>query len=293
MPAICVVVRSWRRIGLSVGCALALGALVGSGAAAAGNSPNPTGSSAKSTPSAGRGAPTSERGVVQSVSADRLVLKALDGSMIVVAIDARTRVLIDGKSASIFDVRPGFVAVVTTRGASGQAALEVDAFTTSSGPAAPVVTAAGVVRSVSPGRLVLASLEGRILTVVIDAAARVYLDGKPASLVAVRAGFVAVVIRSQGGKQGGKGGKNRGPQEVFAFAPPPQGARLYRGVVASVTVRTVVLRSRSGSQVRIRVIPSTRVFVNGIPGSIRQVEPGFVAVVRTGPRHELWAFSAP
>src|SRR6266536_337940 len=192
-------VTSWRRIGLSVGCALALGALVGSGAATAGNSPNPTGSSAKSRPPAGRDAPTSERGVVQSVSANRLVLKALDGSTIVVAINARTRVLIDGKPASIVDVRPGFVAVVTMRGASGRAALEVDAFTTSPGPAAPVATAAGVVRSVSPGRLVLASLEGRILTVVIDAAARVYLDGKPASLVDVRAGFVAVVIRSQGG----------------------------------------------------------------------------------------------
>ena len=231
---------------------------------------------------------------MQSVSANRLVLKALDGSTIVVAINARTRVLIDGKPASIVDVRPGFVAVVTMRGASGRAALEVDAFTTSPGPAAPVATAAGVVRSVSPGRLVLASLEGRTLTVVIDAAARVYLDGKPASLVDVRAGFVAVVIRSQGGKQGGKGGKNRGPQEVFAFAPPRQeGARLYRGVVASVTVHTVVLRSQSGSQARIRVTPSTRVFVNGIRGSIRQVEPGFVAVARTGPRRELWAFTAP
>lgn len=227
------------------------------------------------------------------MSEDRLVLKALDGSTIVVAIDARTRVLIDGKPASISDVRPGFVAVVTMRGASGQAALEVDAFTTSPGPAAPAATVAGVVRSVSPGRLVLATLDGRILTVVIDAAARVSVDGQSASLDDVRAGFVAVV-RPRTGKQGGKGGKNGGPQEVFAFTPPRQkGVSLYRGVVASVTVRTVVLRSQGGNQVRIRITPSTRVLLNGARGSIRQVRPGFVAVARTGPHGELWVFSAP
>lgn len=227
------------------------------------------------------------------MSADRLVLKALDGSTIVVAIDARTRVLIDGKPASISDVRPGFVAVVTMRGASGQAALEVDAFTTSPGPAAPVATVAGVVRSVSPGRLVLASLDGRILTVVVDTAARVYVDGKSASLVDLRAGFI-VVVRPQAARHGRRGGKSGGLQELFAFAPPRQkGARLYRGVVASVTVRTAVLRSQSGKQVRIRITPSTRVFLNGTRGSIRQVEPGFIAVARTGPYRELWAFSAP
>ena len=227
---------------------------------------------------------------MQSASADRLVLKALDGSTIVVAIDTRTRVSIDGRRASISDVRPGFVAVVTMRGASRQAALEVDAFTTSPGVATPGQTVAGVVRSVSPGRLVLTSLDGRILTIVIDAAARVYVDGKPASLVDVRAGFVAVV-RQQTGKQSG-GGKHSGPQQVFAFAPHPKGARLYRGVVASVTVRTVALRLQSGSQVRIRITASMRVFLNGARASIGQVEPGFVAVARSGSHGELWAFSA-
>lgn len=229
---------------------------------------------------------------MQSVSADRLVLKALDGSTIVVPIDTRTRVFIDGKPASISDVRPGFVAVVTMRGASGQAALEVDAFTTSPGPAPPVATVAGVVRSVSPGRLVLASLDGTILTVVIDAAARVYVDGKSASLADVRAGFI-VVVRPQAAKHGRRGGKSGGPQELFAFTPPRQkGARLYRGVVVSVTVRTAVLRSQGGNQVRIRITPTTRVLLNGARGSIRQVRPGFVAVARTGPHRELWVFSA-
>jgi hypothetical protein len=284
------VVRSRRRSALFACAALALATLVWSGAAAAGTSPNPAGPPATAPSSAGKDGPASERGIVQSASADRLVLKALDGSTIVVAIDTRTRVSIDGKRASISDVRPGFVAVVTMRGASRQAALEVDAFTTSPGVAPPGQTVAGVVRSVSPGRLVLTSLDGRILTIVIDAAARVYVDGKPASLVDVRAGFVAVV-RQQTGKQSG-GGKHSGPQQVFAFAPHPKGARLYRGVVASVTVRTVALRLQSGSQVRIRITASMRVFLNGARASIGQVEPGFVAVARSGSHGELWAFSA-
>jgi hypothetical protein len=284
-------VRSRRRSALSVCLALALGAFLWSGAAAAGTSPNPAGPPATTPSSAGKDGPSIERGIVQSASGDRLVLKALDGSTIVVAIDARTRVAIDGRPASILDVRPGFVAVVTLRGASGQAALTVDAFTTSPGAATPGHTVAGVVRSVLPGRLVLTGLDGRILTIAIDAAARVYLDGKPSSLANVGAGFVTVV-RPRTGKQGGSGGKHARPQEVFAFAPHQKGARLYRGVVASVTVRTVALRLRGGNQVRIRITPSMRVFLNGARGSIRQVEPGFVAVARTGSHGELWAFSA-
>src|SRR5712691_6878851 len=112
-----------RGIGFAGACALAC-ALAWSGAAWAGHVSTPTGDR-----------PSSERGVVQSVSTGGLVLKTLDGRTVAVAVDERTRVLIDGKPASIIDVRPGFVAAVSFRGTSGQAALEVDAFSTS--PALP------------------------------------------------------------------------------------------------------------------------------------------------------------
>src|SRR5205807_192928 len=118
----------------------------------------------------GRDRLSSERGIVQSVSTGVLVLKALDGSTVSIAVDARTRVVVDGKRGAILDVRPGFVAVVTARGASGQAALEVDAF--SSSPTS-VEAAAGVVRSVSPGEVVLDALDGARVRVAVDAATQV------------------------------------------------------------------------------------------------------------------------
>jgi hypothetical protein len=53
-----------------------------------------------------------ERGIVQSVSRTAIVLKELDGSTLTIRVDAKTRVFLDGKRASLLDVHPGFVAVV-------------------------------------------------------------------------------------------------------------------------------------------------------------------------------------
>jgi glucose/arabinose dehydrogenase len=56
--------------------------------------------------------PRVDSGIVQSVSRSVIVLKELDGSTLTIRVDAKTRVLLDGKRASLLDVRPGFVAVV-------------------------------------------------------------------------------------------------------------------------------------------------------------------------------------
>jgi hypothetical protein len=50
------------------------------------------------------------QGVVQSVSAKAVVLKTLDGSTVSVPVDAKTRVLVNGKTALLREVKPGFVA---------------------------------------------------------------------------------------------------------------------------------------------------------------------------------------
>ena len=72
-----------------------------------------------------RGGEQTSQGVVQSVLAKAIVLKELDGSSVSVPIDARTRFLVDGKRASLRDVKPGFVATATWK--AGEAAREVQA----------------------------------------------------------------------------------------------------------------------------------------------------------------------
>lgn len=215
---------------------------------------------------------------MQSVSASRLVLKALDGSIVTFSIDATTRVLVDGSPASIFDVRPGFVAVVVERGASGKPALEVQAFSTSSAP----LPAAGVVRSVTATRLVLVERGGSSVTFDADTLVRVFVDGRRASLAAVRAGFTAVVRRAAGEQR-----------ELHAFSPPrtKAGGRLYDGVVTSVSGNTIVVQTRNAGRLRFALGTSTAVFVDGKPSSIREVDTGDLVVVRTGPRRQVWAFS--
>ncbi len=228
---------------------------------------------------------------MQSVSASGLVLKTLDGSTIAVAVDALTRVLVDGRRASLFDVHPGFVAVITTRGSSGQAALQIDAFTPS--PPSSSKPVAGVLRTVSGDELVLVSLAGSSLTVVIDGSTHLFLDGEPASRSELSSGLVVVVRPTAASAPGNGKKKVIVLSELFAFSPPRQAsAHLYLGTVATVTVQAITLRAKGGGTVRFAITAKTRVFVNGARGSIRQLKPGFVAVARTGPRRELWAFGA-
>lgn len=272
-------------------CAAALG-LVWSGSSSAGSAGKPADLPAGNTPSTSRDRPSSERGIVQSVSADGLVLKTLDGSTVAVAVDARTRVLVDGHPASILDVRPGFVAVVTERGKSGQAAQEVDAFSPAHTPPHSGKPLAGVLRTVSHNRLVLVS-EGKSVTMVIDGATQLHLDGEPSSISELKAGLVVVVRpTADSSKDNGKK-KAIHLRELFAFSPPRQAsAHLYRGTIATVTGQAIALRTEGGGTVRIAVTAKTRVFFNGARGSIGQLKPGFVTVARTGARRELWAFGA-
>jgi hypothetical protein len=114
--------------------AVALAALVCGAPVAVGATPRPAAAAADRSPvSSSRDRASTERGIVQSVTASGLVLKTLDGSTVSVAVDRRTHVLVDGRAASILAIRPGFVVVVSLRGASGQAALQIEAFS-STGP---------------------------------------------------------------------------------------------------------------------------------------------------------------
>src|SRR5215469_6495088 len=55
------------------------------------------------------GQTVSVQGVVQAVSGSAVVVRQLDGTVVSVGIDRKTKVVIDGRNGKIADVRPGFV----------------------------------------------------------------------------------------------------------------------------------------------------------------------------------------
>ncbi len=132
-----------------------------------------------------------DRGVVQRVAEGRLVLRALDGSVVTVAVGRRTRVFLNGTRAPLRSVEPGFVAVVTR--AQNGPARTVRAF----GRVRLVVE--GIVVSVSRSRLELRVRGGGFESVALTGATRVRQGAVAVSLSAVRVGRPARVLRRANG----------------------------------------------------------------------------------------------
>jgi hypothetical protein len=137
---------------------------------------------------AGRG-----EGIVQSVSANAIVLRELDGSTVSVSVASGTHVFVDGKRSSLSDVKAGFVASAVWK--TGGSARILQAF----GLSGPHAVTVGVVDSVSSGVLVVTKTSaasgagGTTLSIPVNAKTRVLVDGKPATLAAVRTGYTVVI----------------------------------------------------------------------------------------------------
>jgi len=178
-------------------CGFALAAALAAGSPAGAAPPNGSPSSNRpnqqtnpSKPPASHGAQETQQGVVQSVSATEIVLKALDGSSVTVPVDTATRVLVDGRLASLHDVKPGFVAVAKWK--TGKAAQQLQAFDLSSTSGERLAT----VKSVSTTRVVVTGANSGTLTIHANVRTRVFLDGRPAALKSVQAGDTLVVTAS-------------------------------------------------------------------------------------------------
>jgi hypothetical protein len=148
---------------------------------------------------AGRG-----EGIVQSVSlsANAIVLRELDGSTVSISVAASTHVFVNGKQASLRDVQAGFVASAAWK--AGGSARVLQAFDLS-GPHAVTV---GLVDSVSGSVLVVTKTSttsgaaGAPLSIPVSAKTHVFVDGKPATLAAVKAGYTVVI--APGAQKGNK-----------------------------------------------------------------------------------------
>jgi hypothetical protein len=154
----------------------------------------------------GRGAQVNDQGLVQSVSANSVLLKALDGSTFSVPVGPPTRVLVDGRLAHVGDVKPGFVALVKWEG--GRWAQQLAAFDLSAKSGERLAT----VESVSKTSVGVSAASGGTATIHVNVRTRVFVDGKLSALSNVKAGYTLVTTASTA-----KGGKPAA--ELFFLTP--------------------------------------------------------------------------
>jgi hypothetical protein len=126
----------------------------------------------------------------------------------------------------------------------------------------------GVVQSVSATEVVLKALDGSSVTVPVDAATRVLVDGKLSSLQNVEPGFVAVSKWKSG----------KAAQSLQAFdLSLKSGERL--ATVKSVSATRVVVTGANSGTVTIHANARTHVFLDGRPSALRSIEAGDTLVV--------------
>ena len=164
--------------------AVAIGALVAAPAGFASHGPVSLAQSPSPAKASGPAAhgPQSAQGVVQSVAPNAVVLKELDGSVVSVPVDAKTRILVNGKPAPLGGVDPGFV--VTANWTGGSPADELQAIDSSP----PATADLEVVQSVSSSAVVVSS-DGSTVTIRVDSRSHVFVNGKPGTLRDVKPGY--------------------------------------------------------------------------------------------------------
>lgn len=132
-----------------------------------------------------------DRGIVQTVSSETLVLRALDGVDVEIRLGPLTRFRLNGRPATLGDLRPGFVAEAVHYGT--RPALRVRAF----GRVA-TTTERGRLVGVRDAWLVLRAGSGRVRIPVTDATL-VRRRGRLVALRVLRVGMRVEVARAEDG----------------------------------------------------------------------------------------------
>jgi len=141
------------------------------------------------SPAAGR---VVERGIVQSVGPATVVLRALDGSEVTVAVGPATRVRLNGRAATLAMVRRGFVAEAATT-ANGPAVV-IRAF----GRAAEEAVVGELVQ-IRPEVIVVRSGTGERLRIPVTRATRVWRGTATVALRTLRSGMQVQIVRTAKG----------------------------------------------------------------------------------------------
>jgi len=128
-------------------------------------------------------------------------------------------------------------------------------------------SARGIVQSLVEGAVVVKELDGTTIRIPVAQSTHVFFDGKRAGLERVRAGLVAIASWKANGAAA--------RLQLFD-------ASATVAVVKSTTARSVIVTMPAGTNATIRVTPKTRVLVDGKPGELHAVKPGFLLVLRSG-----------
>ena len=128
---------------------------------------------------------TNERGIVQSIDAEHLELRALDGTVVSFAVSPSTRVTLNGRKAPLDRIQPGYVAIVSHRG--DRRAVLIRAF-----GKPVVVTRRGVVASLSRRAITVDSDAGPV-TIPLNGRTVFRFRGRPGRPAFARPGALVVV----------------------------------------------------------------------------------------------------
>jgi hypothetical protein len=149
------------------------------------------------------------------------------------------------------------VAIVVLLGTAGTAA----------GATGSLRTDRGIVQTVSSTRLVLRELDGSLVTVVVDPATRVRVNGSVSSIAVVRPGFVAAALHDG----------DAAALVIRAFGRVA--VTTDRGAVVSVAARRLTVRTAGGGSLEFRLTARTRIRVRARPATLAALRPGRVVDV--------------
>ena len=130
-------------------------------------------------------------GVVQSVASDSVTLTRKKGDPVTVQVNGDTKIVVNGKSATLSDVKIGYVALARVPKAGGPAKL----LRAHAVPALGTIVA-GQVDSVGGNSITLKKKDGSTVTIAVNADTKIFVSGKAATLADVETGYVAYVSRT-------------------------------------------------------------------------------------------------
>ena len=136
-------------------------------------------------------------GRVDSVGGNSITLKKRDGSSVTIGVTPDTKILVNGKAATLADVAAGYHAVVRRTAADGPAAV-IRAYEKKQGGGHKLLVH-GVVDSVGSDSITLKGKGNAKLTIHVTAQTIVRVGGQAGALSDVKSGYRAFVLRAGAG----------------------------------------------------------------------------------------------
>jgi biopolymer transport protein ExbD len=209
-------------------------------------------------------------GVVQSVASDSVTLTRKKGDPVTVQVNGDTKIVVNGKRATLSDVKVGYIALARVTKSGGPAKL-----LRAHAVPAPGTIVAGKVDSIGGNSITLEKKDGSTVTIGVNADTKIFVGGKAATLADVETGYVAFVRRTAAD----------GPAAVIRAHEKNAGAHklLVHGVVDSVGSDSITLKGHGSATLAIHVTAQTIIRVGGQAGQLSDVKSGYRAfVLRAG-----------